>query len=83
MSTDATSGLAARRRVVAIELPGRGHSRDVGRPFFALLRTGLRDPGWDRSAQATESRLSLLPGLTRYDSFTAPQPAEVVDAFLA
>jgi pimeloyl-ACP methyl ester carboxylesterase len=50
--------------------------------FFALLGGGLKDPGWD-GAPATESRLAILPGLTHYDIFAAPQLATVVASFLA
>ena len=50
--------------------------------FFALLGGGLKDAGWDRSL-VPESHLAILPGLTHYDVFAAPQLVPVVSAFLA
>jgi len=50
--------------------------------FFALLGGGVRDAGWDGSL-TTRMRLAILPGLTHYDIFTAPQLATVVAAFIA
>jgi pimeloyl-ACP methyl ester carboxylesterase len=50
--------------------------------FFALLGGGLRDPGWDGSSK-TEMRLAILPALTHYDVFYAPQLAAVVDDFVS
>jgi pimeloyl-ACP methyl ester carboxylesterase len=49
--------------------------------FFALLGGGLRDAGWDGSAQPGSS-LAVLPGLTHYDIAESPQLAAMVDAFL-
>jgi pimeloyl-ACP methyl ester carboxylesterase len=51
--------------------------------FFALLGGGLRDPGWDGSVPTTSSRLAILPGLTHYNIFHAPQLAAVVSDFIA
>jgi pimeloyl-ACP methyl ester carboxylesterase len=50
--------------------------------FFALMGGGLRDAGWD-SSMRTDMRLAILPGLTHYDVFTAPQLAPVIDEFLS
>jgi pimeloyl-ACP methyl ester carboxylesterase len=50
--------------------------------FYALLGGGLRDPGWDGSL-ATSMRLAILPGLTHYNIFQAPQLAAVVAEFIA
>lgn len=50
--------------------------------FFALLGGGLKDAGWD-GAPAGAARLAILPGLTHYDIFAAPQLAEVVESFLS
>jgi len=50
--------------------------------FFALLGGGLKDPGWDGVA-ATASQLAILPGLTHYNVFDAPQLGAAVERFLA
>jgi pimeloyl-ACP methyl ester carboxylesterase len=50
--------------------------------FFALLGGGLRDAGWD-GASMSDSRLAILPGLTHYDIFQAPQLVALVTDFLA
>ena len=49
--------------------------------FFALLGGGLRDAGWDGS-QATNMRLAILPGLTHYNIFVAPELAAIVQDFI-
>jgi pimeloyl-ACP methyl ester carboxylesterase len=49
--------------------------------FFGLLGGGLRDAGWDYSAQP-ENQLAILPGTTHYDVSTSPLVAPVVTAFL-
>jgi pimeloyl-ACP methyl ester carboxylesterase len=49
--------------------------------FFDLLGGGQKDAGWDGSLP-TEMRLAIMPGLTHYDIFAAPQVAEVIDRFL-
>jgi pimeloyl-ACP methyl ester carboxylesterase len=49
--------------------------------FYALLGGGLRDAGWDGSARS-HARLAVLPGLTHYDIFGAPQLIDVIDPFL-
>jgi len=47
--------------------------------FFALLGGGLRDAGWDYSAQPS-NRLAILPGRTHYDVYLSPAlPPMVVD----
>ena len=50
--------------------------------FFALLGGGLKDAGWDGSP-GPDTHLAILPGLTHYDIFYAPQLAAVVDNFLS
>jgi pimeloyl-ACP methyl ester carboxylesterase len=50
--------------------------------FFALLGGGLRDAGWDNSAQPS-NRLAVLPGRTHYDVYMAPALAPTVVEFLA
>lgn len=50
--------------------------------FFALLGGGLKDAGWD-GALATRMHLAILPGLTHYNIFSAPQLVPVVAGFLA
>lgn len=49
--------------------------------FYALLGGGQRDAGWDGSLP-TRSRLAILPGLTHYNIFAAPQLAATVKEFL-
>jgi pimeloyl-ACP methyl ester carboxylesterase len=47
--------------------------------FFGLLGGGLRDAGWDYSAQPS-NRLAILPGRTHYDVYLSPAlPPMVVD----
>jgi pimeloyl-ACP methyl ester carboxylesterase len=47
--------------------------------FFGLLGGGLRDAGWDHSAQPS-NRLAIVPGTTHYDVSTSPLlPPLVVD----
>lgn len=50
--------------------------------FFALLGGGLRDAGWDGSSM-TPMRLAILPGLTHYNIFSAPQLVAVVSPFIS
>jgi pimeloyl-ACP methyl ester carboxylesterase len=50
--------------------------------FFALLGGGLKDAGWDGSPP-TSMRLAILPGLTHYNIFDAPQLPAVIAGFLA
>ena len=40
--------------------------------FYQLLGGGLRDAGWQREHMA-RNRLAILPGLTHYDIFLAPE----------
>jgi len=49
--------------------------------FFALLGGGLRDAGWDGSAQP-EARLAILPGATHYDVLSSPLLTPAVIGFL-
>jgi pimeloyl-ACP methyl ester carboxylesterase len=49
--------------------------------FYALLGGGLRDAGWDMSAQA-EARLAILPGTTHYDITASPLLVPAVADFL-
>jgi pimeloyl-ACP methyl ester carboxylesterase len=49
--------------------------------FFGLLGGGLRDAGWDYSAQPS-NRLAILPGTTHYDVSTSPLMVPVVSSFL-
>jgi pimeloyl-ACP methyl ester carboxylesterase len=48
---------------------------------FGLLGGGKRDGGWD-GAGRPKSRLAILPGLTHYTIFAAPQLAATVVPFL-
>ncbi len=49
--------------------------------FYQLLGGGLRDAGWQRETMA-KNRLAILPGLTHYDIFLAPELAATVLPFL-
>jgi pimeloyl-ACP methyl ester carboxylesterase len=49
--------------------------------FYQLLGGGLRDAGWQREHMA-KNRLAILPGLTHYDIFMAPEMARTALAFL-
>jgi pimeloyl-ACP methyl ester carboxylesterase len=49
--------------------------------FFGLLGGGLRDAGWDGSAQP-QARMAVLPGRTHYDVLESPLLAPAVAAFL-
>jgi pimeloyl-ACP methyl ester carboxylesterase len=49
--------------------------------FFALLGGGLRDAGWDNSAQPS-NQLAVLPGRTHYDVYLAPALVPTVVQFL-
>ncbi len=48
---------------------------------FALLGGGLRDAGWDGSAQPS-NQLAFLPGRSHYDVYLSPALVPVVVAFL-
>jgi pimeloyl-ACP methyl ester carboxylesterase len=49
--------------------------------LFGLLGGGKRDGGWDGSSRP-KSRLAILPGLTHYTIFAAPELAATVIPFL-
>jgi pimeloyl-ACP methyl ester carboxylesterase len=49
--------------------------------FYGLLGGGLRDAGWDLSAQP-EAQLAILPGKTHYDVTDSPLLAPAVAQFL-
>jgi pimeloyl-ACP methyl ester carboxylesterase len=49
--------------------------------FYGLLGGGLRDAGWDHSAQPA-NQLAVLPGRTHYDIYLAPGLAPTVAGFL-
>src|SRR4051795_4141243 len=49
--------------------------------FFALLGGGLRDAGWDYSAQPS-NQLAVLPGRTHYDVYLSPALPPIVVGFL-
>jgi pimeloyl-ACP methyl ester carboxylesterase len=54
-----------------------GHAAE----FFDLLGGGQHDAGWDGSLP-TEMRLAIMPGLTHYTIFGAPDVADVINGFL-
>jgi pimeloyl-ACP methyl ester carboxylesterase len=49
--------------------------------FFGLLGGGLRDAGWDYSAQPS-NQLAILPGRTHYDVYLSPALPPIVVSFL-
>ena len=49
--------------------------------FYKLLGGGLKDAGWKREHMA-RNRLAILPGLTHYDIFLAPELYRTVRPFL-
>jgi pimeloyl-ACP methyl ester carboxylesterase len=49
--------------------------------FYQLLGGGLRDAGWMREHMST-NRLAILPDLTHYEIFMAPQLVPAVLPFL-
>jgi pimeloyl-ACP methyl ester carboxylesterase len=49
--------------------------------FYQLLGGGLRDAGWMRE-NMSENRLAILPDLTHYEVFLAPELADIVLRFL-
>lgn len=49
--------------------------------FYQLLGGGLRDAGWTRE-HMSQNRLAILPNLTHYEIFAAPQLADTVLPFL-
>lgn len=49
--------------------------------FYELLGGGLRDPGWNRE-HMPRNRLAILPDLTHYEVFMAPELASTVLPFL-
>jgi pimeloyl-ACP methyl ester carboxylesterase len=49
--------------------------------FYQLLGGGLKDAGWQRE-HMSRNRLAILPGLTHYDIFLAPELPRTVLPFL-
>src|SRR5205814_74149 len=49
--------------------------------FYQLLGGGLKDAGWMREHMA-KNRLAILPDLTHYDIFLAPELAQTALPFL-
>lgn len=49
--------------------------------FYKLLGGGLRDAGWQRE-HMSQNRLAILPDLTHYETFFAPEMASTVLPFL-
>jgi pimeloyl-ACP methyl ester carboxylesterase len=49
--------------------------------FYQLLGGGLKDAGWMRE-NMSQNRLAILPDLTHYEAFMAPQLAHTVLPFL-
>jgi pimeloyl-ACP methyl ester carboxylesterase len=49
--------------------------------FYQLLGGGLKDAGWNRE-HMSKNRLAILPDVTHYEMFIAPQLAQAVLPFL-
>ena len=49
--------------------------------FYQLMGGGLKDAGWMRE-HMSKNRLAILPDLTHYDLFMAPQLPQTVLPFL-
>ena len=49
--------------------------------FYQLLGGGLKDAGWQRE-HMSRNRLAILPNLTHYDIFLAPEMAQTALVFL-
>lgn len=49
--------------------------------FYQLLGGGLKDAGWQRE-NMSQNRLAILPNLTHYDIFLAPELARTTLSFL-
>ena len=49
--------------------------------FYQLLGGGLKDAGWQRE-HMSKNQLAILPDLTHYEMFMAPQLARTVLPFL-
>ena len=49
--------------------------------FYQLLGGGLKDAGWQRE-HMSQNRLAILPDLTHYETFFAPEMAATVLPFL-
>jgi pimeloyl-ACP methyl ester carboxylesterase len=49
--------------------------------FYQLLSGGLRDAGWQRE-HMSKNRLAILPNVTHYEMFMAPQLVQTVLPFL-
>jgi hypothetical protein len=49
--------------------------------FYKLLGGGLKDAGWMRE-HMSRNRLAILPDLTHYETFLAPEMARTVLPFL-
>jgi pimeloyl-ACP methyl ester carboxylesterase len=77
---DEVAGLAARTMLVYADADSVRPAHIV--EFYGLLGGGLRDAGWDKSAQP-EARLAILPGTTHYDVTESPLLVPAVADFLA
>jgi pimeloyl-ACP methyl ester carboxylesterase len=78
--TGDVAGLAVRTMLVYADADSVRPAHIV--EFFGLLGGGLRDAGWDKSAQP-ENRLAILPGATHYDVTGSPLLVPAVDDFLS
>ena len=77
--TDEVRGLKPRTQLIFADADSIRPDHIV--EFYGLLGGGLRDAGWDGSAQPA-NRLAILPGHTHYDILTSPLLAPAVNTFL-
>jgi pimeloyl-ACP methyl ester carboxylesterase len=77
--SDEVGGLQARTQLIFADADSVRPDHIV--EFYGLLGGGLRDAGWDGSAQPS-NRLAILPGHTHYDILTSPLLAPAVNGFL-
>jgi pimeloyl-ACP methyl ester carboxylesterase len=77
--TSEVAGLQARTLLVFADADSIRPDHIV--EFYGLLGGGLRDAGWDGSAQP-KNRLAILPGQSHYDILTSPLLAPTVTGFL-
>jgi pimeloyl-ACP methyl ester carboxylesterase len=77
--TDEVRGLKARTQLIFADADSIRPDHIV--EFYGLLGGGLRDAGWDGSAQPS-NQLAILPGQSHYDILTSPLLVPAISSFL-
>jgi pimeloyl-ACP methyl ester carboxylesterase len=77
--TDEVRGLKPRTQLIFADADSIRPDHIV--EFYGLLGGGLRDAGWDGSAQPA-NQLAILPGRSHYDILSSPLLVPAVSAFL-